>query len=208
MGIFDPLVIASSIFMGAIALGTGLDSWINETGKAPIRKRIDQVVHISENWFSIFLTIFDRLFNKGDTRRISFLKFSMVSILLFAIIFLIRATYDWDAYIEFLVEAVTMESAGATVSLFAVFFINIAFDYFSILETRWIISRISLLQEDGIYSKSTKLIGTLFLLLLDCVFTLLVFLIGYFISSFFFCLHYDYQNCTVFFSHRKICRHI
>ena len=136
MGIFDPLVIASSIFMGAIALGTGLDSWINETGKAPIRKRIDQVVHISENWFSIFLRIFDRLFNKGDTRRISFLKYSMVSILLFAIIFLIRATYDWDAYIEFLVEAVTMESAGATVSLFAVFFINIAFDYFSILETR------------------------------------------------------------------------
>ena len=136
MGIFDPLVIASSIFMGAIALVTGLDSWINETGKAPIRKRIDQVVHISENWFSIFLRIFDRLFNKGDTRRISFLKYSMVSILLFAIIFLIRATYDWDAYIEFLVEAVTMESAGATVSLFAVLFINIAFDYFSILETR------------------------------------------------------------------------
>jgi hypothetical protein len=82
MGIFDPLVIASSIFMGAIALGTGLDSWINETGKAPIRKRIDQVVHISENWFSIFLRIFDRLFNKGDTRRIYFLKYSMVSILL------------------------------------------------------------------------------------------------------------------------------
>lgn len=168
--LFSPLVFGLLIFGAASRYGYFIDEKIDSESRNHLSRIMNQTAD-RKNWSSLFVSMFDRLFDPSARGRPRFVRSTIASSIVFMILVLMWTILYWDSVLELLSKSVEMNVEWILVLIFLIHFflsimVNVVGDYFSLWESRWIIGRLDAVQ--GIVQRGI-------LMIVDLVATIIIY---------------------------------